>query len=218
MYSVVVLMALSTSADAPDLGRRGGRGCCGCCGGGYSSSCGGYYAGYGGGYYGGCSGWSSAYSGGCSGSGYRSSSSGYYYPGSGMPYAGEGMRGYSSGYYYPSEGVGGYSSGYYSPGEGVPFTGGERAMPYDSAGTSANAATVIVTLPEEGYMGIDDYRSPVFSNRHTYITSPIGTNETRKITFWTEVTRDGKREKVSKEVTVKPGQKTEVNLGAKGDR
>src|SRR4051794_22869279 len=74
MYSVVVLMALSTSADAPDFGRHGGRG--GCCGGGYYSGCGGggYYSGCGGGYYSGysgwssgCSGWGSAYSGGCSG-------------------------------------------------------------------------------------------------------------------------------------------------------
>ena len=70
MYSVVVLMALTTGVDTPDFGRKGGchggRGgrhhsCCGC-GGGYGGGCGG--GGCGGGYGGGCGG---GYGGGCGG-------------------------------------------------------------------------------------------------------------------------------------------------------
>ncbi len=58
MYSIVVMAALTTGGEVPDLGRRGSRGChgcSGCYGGGYG---GGYgcSGGYGGGMYGGCSG------------------------------------------------------------------------------------------------------------------------------------------------------------------
>jgi uncharacterized protein (TIGR03000 family) len=58
MYSVVLLMAMSTSADLPVCHRRGGRGC-GCYGGGGYAGC------YGGGCYGGCYG--GCFGGGCYG-------------------------------------------------------------------------------------------------------------------------------------------------------
>src|SRR5262249_43122388 len=66
MYSVVLMAALATSGETPDLGRRGG--CHGCRGGCYGGCYGGYGWGchgcYGGGYrYGGCYG-------GCYGGGY----------------------------------------------------------------------------------------------------------------------------------------------------
>src|SRR5439155_21252104 len=79
MYSVVLVMALAGSADAPDCHRHschGGRGCQGgytCHGGGYGGCYGGGYGGcYGGVSYGGCYG--GGY-GGCYGGGYGG---GYY--------------------------------------------------------------------------------------------------------------------------------------------
>lgn len=93
MYTAVLMLAMATSADTVDHGRRGGG-----CNGGYGG-CSGYYGGcYGGGCYGG-----GYYGGGCCGGGggyYR----GYYNPG-GYAYMNGGY--YAPGYAYTN---GGYQS------------------------------------------------------------------------------------------------------------
>jgi uncharacterized protein (TIGR03000 family) len=178
MYSVVVLMALSTSAEAPEFGRRGG---CGGCGG-YSSGCHGYS-------YGGCGGYSS----GCHG---------YSYGGCGGRHSG-GCHGqhhscHGSAVHYHSGCCGGTVT---------------RGMPRADAGTPGYAAEIAVTLPAAGQIVIDDYTVPTVSNRHVYVTAPLGADETRQVTFRAEVMRDGKRQTVTKQIAVKAGQRTEVALG-----
>ncbi|HZZ77357.1 MAG TPA: TIGR03000 domain-containing protein [Gemmataceae bacterium] len=75
MYTAVLMLAMVSSSETADFGRRGGGGCCGG---------GGYYGGYGGGcsgrYYGGCGGY---YGGGYAPMSYGSpyGSGGYYAPG-----------------------------------------------------------------------------------------------------------------------------------------
>ena len=79
MYTAVLMLAMTTSGETLDHGRRGG--CHGCSGGYVACS----------GYRGGCSGYHGGYSSCCGGGYYRSGySSGYYAPG----YA------YGSSYYY----------------------------------------------------------------------------------------------------------------------
>jgi uncharacterized protein (TIGR03000 family) len=137
MYSVVLLVAMSSGGEVADFGRRGGcNGCYGACyGGGHGCRGGGLFGGHrhgcrGGGYsgcYGGygyssCYGGYGGYSGCYGGSGYGGYSSCYGgYSGSAGCYGGSGYGGYSSCYggyggYSGSTGCyggyGGYSGGY----------------------------------------------------------------------------------------------------------
>jgi len=189
---MVVLMALSTSVENPNFGKRN-KGCHGCSGG-YSSCCGGYYSGYssgccGGGYYrGGCGGgMTSAWYGGAGG-GYYASEYGGGYPAV-MP----------------------YESAYYPPGSTLGAEEGTR-----TTGTpGAAAATVRIRMPAgSGRLTIDDYTVPSGGDNHIYVTLPISSNDTRKISFRTEIMKDGKRETVTKQVTVKPGQRADVDFTA----
>jgi uncharacterized protein (TIGR03000 family) len=188
MYGVVLMMALTTSAENPDFGRRGCNGCGGggyyasCCGGGYSRGC------CGGGYSSGC--------GGCGGVGY----------GGRMGYGGYmGERYYASGYETTPSMDGSSSSSYFPPDATT-----------SSPAPGAAAATVRITMPaDSGRLTIDDYTVPSMSDRHVYVTLPINTNDTRKISFKTEVMKDGKRETVTRQVTVKPGQTANVDFTTK---
>ena len=191
MYSVVVMMALSTSAETPDCGGR--RSCHGCYGGCYGGGC------YGGGCYGG----------GCYGGGRASYGGGMRYYGS-TPYwggttylAGQGYEG-SGGVLMPD--AGGTRRFYYEPGQGSDGQGVTRSAGDDSA------ATVTIRLPSPGPLTIDDYRVPYTTDSHVFVTSSLGADESRKLTFTTQVMKDGKPEAMTKQITVKRGQKREVDF------
>ena len=169
MYSVVLMMAMSTNGvDAPALGRRGG-GCCGCYGGGYSGSCyGGGWGGRGGCYGGGYGGYSGCYGGGwggCYGGGYGGMSYGGCYGGgygggwgggyggctggigySGMGYSGGcyggGYGGMPGGWGYSGGGWGVSGGGWgYSGGGGMPY------VPFFSLESTTPITTPVVTTP-----------------------------------------------------------------------
>jgi uncharacterized protein (TIGR03000 family) len=194
MYSVVVMMALSTSAETPDCG-GGRRGCRGCYGG---YSCAGCYGGWcGGGYGGGCYGGRAYY-----GGGGRFYGSGPYYGGT-TYLAGPGYEG-SGGVLMPD--ATGTRRFYYEPGQGTEGQGVTRREGDDSV------ATVTVRLPSAGPLTIDDYRVPYTTDNHVFVTSPLGADETRKLTFTTQVMKDGKPEAMTKQITVKRGQNREVDF------
>jgi len=186
MYGVVVMMALSTGAETPDLGKRNS--CHGCCGG-YSSCYGGYSTSYG------CSG-SRVWHSGCCGGGVIYRSSGFYPDGYHRTYG-------SADVYYDRPVLG---TGLTMPGAEGTFT---RISNYPADTT---AATITVRLAEPGTLMIDDYQVATVSDRHTYITSSIPANETRKVTSKTYVNRGGARELVTREATVKPGQRLDVDF------
>jgi uncharacterized protein (TIGR03000 family) len=210
MYSVVLMMAMTTGGELPDC-HRGGGGSCGCYGGG-GGGCygGGCYGGGGGHLFGGRHGGGSGYGGGCYGGGYGG---GCY--GGGC---------YGGGYY----GGGCYGGGCYGGGCGgmiiVP-KGPEKLpdgkdkpekpdkpdKPIGGSGLAA-PARITVSLPADARLTIDDYTSPARSDTHIIVSSPMGVEQTRTYVLKAEVVRDGKRQVMEERVTVHGGEQAKVNL------
>src|SRR5262249_23494534 len=77
----------------------------------------------------------------------------------------------------------------------------------------AAPATIRIKMPAEGgRLTIDDYNVPSMSDSHIYVTLPIGSNDTRKISFHTQIMKDGKPTTVTRQLTVKPGQRADVDF------
>jgi len=222
MYSIVVMAALTTGGEAPDFGRRGGgHGGGSCCGSGYAS--GGCYGGggYGGGYRGCHSSWGGGY-GGCSGGGYG----GGYGGCSGGGYGG-GYGGCTGGY---GGGYGGCTGGGYGGGYGGCYGGGMygAVVPsgYGSYGTPTVytaqvqtpapsgplPATFVVNLPADAKLTIDDNPTTSTSSRRMFTSPPLETGRAYTYQLKAAVTRDGQTFYASRDVTVRPGQQTEVTL------
>jgi uncharacterized protein (TIGR03000 family) len=211
MYSMVLMAALTTGTDMPDLGRRGG-GCCGCYGG---MSWGGCYGGgwggcYGGGW-GGCrgGGWGGCYGGGCWGGGYAMS-------------------------YGCGGGYGGYSWGGMSPGMGyayMPMTtyGSTLATPliagnilngapgttqsfFLNPATQGSQATIIVHLPENATLTFDGEATQSRSGTRTFVSPPLDQGKTYTYTLRGEMNRNGRKVNARKTIEVRAGKTTEVNL------
>ena len=182
MYSVVVLMALQGTVDVPDFGRRGG-GCCGCHGGGRRSrGCGGCY----GGGYGGCYG--GGY-GGCYGGGYGGGYGGCYgggYGGVVMPHV-------------PAQPM---------PGPGPVTPGGGKKTGMDNTAP----ATIVVTLPANAKLKVDDYVSQSTGAERTFITPPLQVG--REFHYTLKVEQNGKEK--SQSVIVRGGEVTRVTLSPTG--
>jgi uncharacterized protein (TIGR03000 family) len=166
MYSVVLLMAMTSSAEMPAC-HRGGRGCHGggCHGGGcYGGSC---YGGscYGGSCYGGGCGGGACYGGGCGGGGCYG----------GVCY-------------------------------GMPTLSG-------TAMASADApATIVVTLPEDAKLSIDDEPTTSTSGNRVFVSPSLPTGHDYHYTLKAEVMRDGKAVTVEETITVKAGEETRIEL------
>jgi len=184
MYSVVVLMALSSGVDTPDFGRKGGHGCHGGghgCHGGYSSGC------CGGGGYGGCSGgggcYGGGYGGGCYGGGYGGGCGGGYGGGCGGAYGGhEGMP--------------------VIPMPPTPKTSLDEAAP----------ATIVVNLPANAKLTIDSYVTNSTSERRVFVSPALQPGKTYAYTLKAEIKVDKKTEVISKEVTVQAGRESTVTF------
>src|SRR5262245_18379136 len=190
MYSVVVLMALSTSVDTPDFGRRGCRGGNGChrcmggrwggCRGGWGGGCHGGGGCYGGGYMGGCHG---GYAGGCHGGGGC----------------------YGGGYGGGCHGCGG---GYVMPTSPMPMP-----MPEGGKKTAAPApATIVVTLPADAKLTIDDYATTATSGRRTFVSPALDPGKDYVYTLKADVMRDNKPVTVTREARVRAGETTTVSM------
>jgi uncharacterized protein (TIGR03000 family) len=198
MYSVVLMMAMTTGGDVADFHRRGGcegGGCmgyaasCGCTGGrhhlfgGRRHGCtGGGYACYGGGYacygggYGGCTG----------GGGYGGCTGGvpYYGPG-GMPYG-------------------------RPPGEELKKMPKEEPKP--KTGMVPAPATLIVALPADAKLFVDDAPTTSTSSERTFVSPELKPGIVYNYTLKLEVVRDGKPVQSEQTVTVRAGETTRVNL------
>jgi uncharacterized protein (TIGR03000 family) len=206
MYSIVLMLSLSGGADvsAADLGRshdnmhrldgrrRGGcHGCSGCYGDCYGGcyGCSGYYGGY---RYGCC---------GCYGGG--------YYPQGGMS--------------------GGRRSGYYNPEEELQKPGSDKDRPKpkpegegdrESSKTPdqrqlAAPATIIVSLPAEATLTIDDTPTRSRSNTRVFVTPPLEPGKVFHYTLKAETRRDGRTLNTSERIAVQASKETRVTLAFK---
>jgi uncharacterized protein (TIGR03000 family) len=198
MYSVVLMMAMTTGGDVADC-HRGGGGCMGggCMGGGcmgYVASCGctggGHILGgrrHGGG---GCTGYGG---GGCTG------------------YGGGGCTGYGGGGCTGSHGIYGGCTG------GGPGRTGEelKKMPKEEpkkTGMAPAPATLIVSLPADAKLMIDDTATTSTSSERTFVSPTLNPGIDYNYTLKAEVMRDGKKVQVEEKVTVRAGQETRVTM------
>jgi uncharacterized protein (TIGR03000 family) len=233
MYSVVLMMAMTTGGDVAECHRQGGcagGGCMGYYGGGcYGGSCTGYYGGgcsggghrflggggglfrhggggcYGGGCYGG-----GCYGGGCYGGG--------CYGGGCMGYGYGGYGGCTGGY----GGYGGCTGGsmYYGPGgtygPGGPYRPEEiKTMPKEEpkkTGQISAPATLIVSLPADAKLVVDDTPTNSTSAERTFVSPVLNPGVDYNYTLKAEVVRDGKKVQVEEKVTVRAGKETRVTL------
>ena len=214
MYSVVLMMAMTTGAETPDFGRRNGCHGGGGCYGGYSGCSG---SGYGG--YSGCSG--SGYGGysGCSGSGYGGysgyggCSGGYYggYSGCSGSYYG-GYSGCSGGVIYGSP---------YAPGGLRTMPGAEGVKPKLEEKPNlpkpeleiAAPAQLIVTLPAGARLLIDDTATAARpETTRTFETPALAPGRDYSYVLTAQVPRDGRTLTVQQRVSVRAGQETRVTL------
>jgi len=182
--TLVFLGVANASAGHRGCGGRGHHGGCG------SGGCG--SGGYGGCGSGGCGygGGSYGYSG-CSTCGYASAVA----PASGMASAAPYCTGPNCG------------GGYAAAGGYVPF----RAL----AAAERQEATLLVSLPENATLVIDDYQTKSTSANRVFRTPALETGKDFHYTLKAQVpTADGKVETITKEVTVRAGESTRVNIEA----
>ena len=226
MYSIVMVMALSGGAevsawqDVPGrvsatadhghrLNRRG-RGCDGCCGGCYGC--------YGGccGCYGGCyGGW-----GGCHG--------GYVIVGC---WGGRAYGGYYGGYYGAMPAYGGYYGDFYGGtpyyGMPVPSGGNQDRQPADQNRDRRRdqgqppeqiqaPATIVVNVPADARLTIDDHPTRSTSSVRTFVTPALQPGKTFHYTLKAEIERNGETLRATKDIEVRAGQETRVTFDFPG--
>jgi uncharacterized protein (TIGR03000 family) len=205
MYSVVLMAALATAADTPNWHGRGG--CHGCYGGGYSGCYGGCYGGgyggcYGGGGYGGCYG-GGGY-GGCYGGGYTGCSGGAYNcHGCYGCYGCYGCTGYSPGTSYaPTVRPAAPAAQPAAQPESVPAPKPAE----DKEAAAARAAKLIVELPADAQLYVDDQLMKATSAQRTFNTPALEAGQTYYYILRAEVIRDGKPQSETKRVLVRAGE------------
>jgi uncharacterized protein (TIGR03000 family) len=218
MYSVVLMAALTAGSAAPDCNLFRG------CHGGYGGGHGGYGGGQGG--YGGCYGGFNSWYGGCYGGGHY----GYGCYGCGG-YGGAGYGGYtpvSYGGYGCYGGYGGY--GCYGCYGGVPFAapyvapqtylpptdpkgtdtkGAEQVPPpkkVDKESMGAYRAKVLVQLPADAKLYIDDHLMKATSELRTFQTPQLEPGQVYYYVLRAEVIRDGQKKVETARVILRPGQ------------
>jgi uncharacterized protein (TIGR03000 family) len=222
VYSVVLMITLTTGANGPDCHRgHGHRSSCGCHGG-YGGGC---YGGYGGGCYGG-------YGGGCYGGyggGYGGCFGGY---GGGFVYGGVGGANYAATspkgadetdeeYAFcqkkatemPAQDYPAYRSNW------LRKTHAERKKEMEkkdgsSGGTSSLRlpAQIVVTLPADARLTIDDGVTQSVGTRRLFTSPPLAPDRSYSYTLKAEFVRDGKTVSVTKKAAVTPGGETLVSF------
>jgi uncharacterized protein (TIGR03000 family) len=171
----------------------GGSGYGGCWGGGYAyGCCGGRAGGY---AYG--SGWGGSYA-----YGWNSGYSMPYQYGYGMPYVSG--RTYQSGYYGPNQN--GQQSGI-----------GERGTAPETVGPPRQTmgpapATIIVNLPAEAKLTIDDEPTRSASDERVFISPPLEPGKSYTYVLKAEMERNGEKVKASQNVVVRAGRPSRVTL------
>jgi len=208
MYSVVLLMALSGGAEAPD-GLFHKNSCCGgsSCHGGYVVSCSGC-TGY---VYSSCCGGSSCHGGGHKlfGGHHKSSCHGC-------------CGGYSccggyvgcTGYYM---GCTGCTGGMIPP--PPPKPGEKLDMPKEKKDDKKKdevsaPATIVVSLPADAKVAIDGVATSSTTATRTFVTPELNPVKEFVYVLSAEIVRDGQKLTVSEQVTVRAGEETRVNFAA----
>jgi uncharacterized protein (TIGR03000 family) len=221
MYSVVLLMALSGGAEAPQgLFHKnsccGGSSCCGgyvvssCCGGschgGYvvSSCCGGSCHGSGhsschggghrlfGGHHNSCCGGSSCCGGWSSCSGYMGCTGAYM-----------GCTGCSGGVIMPPPPG--------KPGEKLDMPKPKDTKPKDEVSAPA---TIVLSLPADAKVAIDGVATTSTSTTRTFVTPELNPAKEFVYVLSAEIVRDGQKLTVSEQVVVRAGEETHVSFAA----
>jgi uncharacterized protein (TIGR03000 family) len=218
MYSMVLLVAMTGGSEAPNFFHGGhGGGCCG------NSGCGccGNYSGCGSSSCGCCGNYSSC---GCWGGG--GGGLFHHHGGGGCGCCGNysscGCCGnYSScggcGNYSGCGGCGGYGGYYGAPGGGrggevIPLpqgSGKDGSGKTGGSGEISAPATIVVTVPENAKLMLDDYVIKSTSATRTLETPTLLAGRNFSYTLTMEVVRDGKTVTQSKQITVRAGQTTE---------
>jgi uncharacterized protein (TIGR03000 family) len=212
MYSVVLLMAIGGGADVPAC--HGGNGCSGyssCHGGGHRfGGChgGGHAACYGGGCHGGsacngggaCHGGGACYGGGCHGGGHRL------------------FGGHRNACHGGCYGGGCYGGGCYGGGcTGAPVTGdkpkdmpkpGDKPKDKEDEVSKAAPATIIVSLPAEAKLSIDDAATTSTGAVRTFV-SPVLENG-REYHYDLKAEVNGKS--LTRRIAVRAGEETRVEI------
>jgi uncharacterized protein (TIGR03000 family) len=190
MYSVVLMAALTTGGATPDWGHR----CCGCHGGGYGHGCYGGYGGYGchgcfGGYgYGhGC--WGAGCYGGCVGA--------YGCYGGWSCYGGYGCSGYSPMYGVPQQ---------------RPKTPAGELAPLPRKEKEETRARLLVRLPADAQLYIDDNLMKSSSTQRTFITPLLRPGQTYFYDLRADMVRDGKTVSQTRRVLLRPGDAVEASF------
>jgi uncharacterized protein (TIGR03000 family) len=219
MYSIILMAAMTTSADVPDLGRRRGGGCHGCNG--CVGSCMGCWGGCRGGFS--ChGGWS------CHGGCWGNSCHGCW----GGATWGGGMRAYSSGYmpysspYAQQYNGAGYYSGYYDPSDqrfrGEVNIRSEQAPPPTRQGQEDEVrgpapARLIVNLPADARLTIDGRATTSTSARRVFRTPPLEQGRQFVYNLRAEFVHEGRTVTRSEQVTFRAGQEVSVSFEVPGE-
>jgi uncharacterized protein (TIGR03000 family) len=225
MYSMILMAALTSGGSTPDCHfRHGCHGCSGCYGGGYGSCHGGGWgSGHGcHGWHGGC--WGVGY-GACYGTCYGGWTYGVYgcvgswaYGSWGSAYACYGSWAHGPGYYgsgYETMTPGGLVPSVVPGTPMPPATGtapsGEqlpKPKPDNKNGTSLapNRAKLIVELPADAKLYIDDQPMKTTSGRRTFHTPALQSGQTYYYMLRAEVVRDGKPVREERRVILRPGE------------
>ena len=73
-------------------------------------------------------------------------------------------------------------------------------------------ATLVVSLPQDATLTIDDEPTTSTSSTRVFYTPDLRVDKDYRYTLKAEVLRDGKRKKITKEVTVRGGRETRIEL------
>lgn len=198
MYSIVLMAALTTGSTTPDC--HWARGCHGgCYGGGYSGCWGGCYGGcYGGGHYGyGCGGGWHGHHGGYASTSYGCS--GCY-------------GGYGGWNCYGC--AGGYANSYPMVApvyQGAPVDRQPEVVPPPKKKnpdevSNGSRAKVIVQLPADAKLFIDDHQMKATSATRAFQTPELEAGQVYYYVLRAEVVRDGQRKVETARVILRPGQ------------
>jgi uncharacterized protein (TIGR03000 family) len=199
MYSFVLMMAVTSGAETPDLGRGHG-----CCGGGYSAGC---YGGGGHGCHGGRLFGGHRHS--CHGGGYG----GCYGGGYGGCYGGAAYGGCYGGATYGCYGgatYGCYGGAPVMPGAGKPED--IKKMPKEEEAAASAPAKLIVSLPADAKLTIDGVATTSTSPERVFESPALPPGREFHYTLRAEVMRNGKPQRVEQYVSVRAGQESRITL------
>lgn len=205
MYSVVLLMALGTGADTPAFGGRGCDGCTSSCASACSSS-----HGCRGGLFGGH---------GCNGGGHGCRSGGGLLSGlfhkscNSCSSACKGCSGCSAAACCGGSGHachGAAACG--APACGAPGKPKDMPKPKDGGKEVAASATIIVTLPADAKLSVDDNPTTSTSTTRVLVSPPLEPGREYNYTLKGEISRDGHTVTKTEQITVRAGEEARISI------